>query len=169
MRQENFTEQAQDALGSSQLIVRQFQHSQWDVEHVLLALLQQDKGVVCQLLDELGIDIKAIKGEVSAALSKAPKAEAGAQIYATPRIAEMFQAAHAEAQRLQDDFISTEHLFIAIAAESGGQSAEILKHYGIDKEKVYAALEQLGLSLSIRPHQVATTDYHQLYKLLENI
>ncbi len=143
MRQENFTEQAQDALGSSQLIVRQFKHSQWDVEHVLLALLQQDKGVVCQLLDQLGIDVEAIKGEVSTALSKSHKAEAGAQIYATPRIAEMFQAAHAEAQRLQDDFISTEHLFIAIAADLGGQSAQVLKDYGIDKEKIYAALKKV--------------------------
>ena len=143
MRQENFTEQAQEALGASQMLVRQYQHSQWDVEHVLLALLQQEKGLVAQVLEELGIDIEAIKDEVSAALSEGTKMAAGQQIYATPRIARMFEAANAEAQRLQDDFIGSEHLFIAISGESDGQSAEILKHYGIDKEKVYNGLKKV--------------------------
>ena len=61
MRQERFTEQAQEAMGASQQLVREFKHSQWDVEHILLALLQQEKGLVSDIIKELGVDIEFLK------------------------------------------------------------------------------------------------------------
>ena len=62
MRQERFTEQAQEALALSQELVRQFQHSQWDVEHILLALLQQKQGLVGDILREIGVDVELVRG-----------------------------------------------------------------------------------------------------------
>jgi ATP-dependent Clp protease ATP-binding subunit ClpC len=144
MKQERFTEQAQEALAASQELVREYKHSQWDVEHILLALLQQEKGLVGDIFAELGVDLEAVKQEVSAALEKTPKVSYDSgQLYATPRIANLIKAADEEARRLKDDFIGTEHLLIAIAGEQKGEAAEILKRLGIDQERVYAALQKL--------------------------
>lgn len=144
MRQEKFTEQAQEAVAASQQLVRDYQHNQWDVEHLLMALLTQDKGLVGDIVKELGVDADAIKTEVDAALSRVPKLGYEAQqIYPTPRIIQVGQEASQEAQRLKDEFIGTEHIFIAITGESKGLSAAILKSFGIDKEKVYAALQKI--------------------------
>ena len=67
MRQDKFTEQAQEALSASQQLVRQFKHSQWDVEHILLALLQQEKGLVGEILKELKINAEDLREKVSEA------------------------------------------------------------------------------------------------------
>ena len=144
MRQDRFTEQAREALEATDTLVRQFQHSQVDVEHVLLALLQQEKGLVSDILKELGIDIEAIRREVTAALDKTPRlTHETQQIFPTPRIAQLMEKADAEANRLKDEFIGTEHLLIAISGEANGEAAAILKHFGVDQEKVYSALKKI--------------------------
>ncbi|MBA7637702.1 ATP-dependent Clp protease ATP-binding subunit ClpC [subsurface metagenome] len=143
MRQERFTELALDALSASQELVRQYKHSQWDVEHLLLALLQQERGLVGDILRELNIDVEAVKQQTETALEKTPKAAYEVtQIYPTPRTNTVDQTADAEAKRMQDEYISTEHLLLAIIAE-GGESATILKQFGADQEKVYKALEKI--------------------------
>jgi len=144
MRQERFTEQAQEALALSQELLRQYHHTQWDVEHILLALLQQEHGLVGDILGELGVDIEAVRQQVMAALEKFPKAAyEAAQVYATPRIANLIRKAGEEADRLKDEFIGTEHLLIAVAGEEKGEAASILKRFGVDQEKVYRALQDI--------------------------
>ena len=144
MKQERFTEQAQEALAASQELVRHYKHSQWDVEHILLALLQQEKGLVGEIFAELGVDLEKVKQEVAAALEKTPQVSYDTgQLYATPRIANLIRAAGEEADRLKDEFIGTEHILIAIAGEPKGEAAEVLKGLGIDQEKVYSALQKL--------------------------
>jgi len=144
MRQERFTEQAQEALALSQELLRQYRHSQWDVEHILLALLQQEAGLVSDILRELGVDVDEVRRQVEAVLGKFPKAtyETG-QIYATPRIANLLRKAGDEADRLKDEFIGTEHLLIAIAGEEKGEAANILRRFGADQEKIYRALQEI--------------------------
>jgi len=144
MRQERFTEQAQDAIQASQQLAMQFKHSQWDVEHILLALLMQQQGLVGDILKELNVDVEAIRNKVEAVLEKTPKVtyETG-QIYATPRIAQLMSRADEEANRLKDEFISTEHLLIAMVSDDKGEAANILHSAGINQEKVYAALQKL--------------------------
>jgi ATP-dependent Clp protease ATP-binding subunit ClpC len=144
MRQERFTEQAQEALQASQQMAMQFQHSQWDVEHILLALLMQSQGLVGEILKELNVDIDSVRNRVEETLQKTPKvAYQTGQIYATPRIAQLMQKADEEANRLKDDFISTEHLLVAMAGDDKGDAANILHNSGITQEKVYAALQKL--------------------------
>jgi ATP-dependent Clp protease ATP-binding subunit ClpC len=163
MKQERFTELAQEALAASQELVRQYKHTQWDVEHVLLALLQQEKGLVGDILKELEIDVERVRQEVEAALEKVPKVafESG-QIYATPRITRMLKMADEEANRLKDEFISTEHLLIAIIGEQKGESAAILKRFGVDQEKVYRVLQKLRGG-----HRVTDTRAESKYRSLE--
>ena len=141
MRPDRFTESAQEVLGISQTVVQRFRHSQWDVEHVFLALLEQQDGLTGQILEKLGVGVASVRQRVETTLDAAPKmAYESTQIYATPRVATLFQSADAEATRLKDDYIGTEHLLIAIAAERGGVSAGILKEFGVEQEKIYVAL-----------------------------
>ena len=163
MRQEKFTEQAQEALALSQEIVRQYHHSQWGVEHILLALLRQEAGLVGEILTDLGVNLEAARQQVEAALEQSPRVayETG-QIYATPRVAQLINKAGEEAARLKDEFIGTEHLFIAMTAEEKGEASAILHRLGIDQERVYAALQKLRGS-----HRVTDSRAESKYRSLE--
>jgi len=141
LRPEQFTEQAQEVLHNSQEMVRRYNHSQWDVEHVLLALLELEKGLPGDILTELGINAQAVKARLHQVLEAAPKVTSdSAQIYATPRAARLLDNAKRESERLKDDYIGAEHLFIAATMESQGDSAQVLQEFGIDQERVYQAL-----------------------------
>ena len=163
MRPERFTEQAQEVLAASQELVRRYRHNQWDVEHILLALLEQEKGIAQEILRELGVDAEAVKRRVEAVLDTFPKlAYEGTQIYATPRISLLLENANHEADRLKDEFVSTEHLFIAIAGEPRGQAVAILGAFGITQEKIYQVL------LKIRGgHRVTDRQAESKYRSLE--
>jgi ATP-dependent Clp protease ATP-binding subunit ClpC len=144
MRQDRFTEGAQEVLAASQELVRKERHSQWDVEHVLLAMLQYNRGILPELFAKLGVDSNALRDGVSDALDRSPKLQYDVvQIYTTPRIVKMLEAANAEAERLQDEYVGVEHMLIAITDERDGESARILRQFGIDKEKVYRALQEV--------------------------
>lgn len=170
MRQERFTEQAQEVLGASQQLVSRFRNSMWDVEHIFLALLEQQNGLAVEILKRMNINLTAMKKRVSDTLSSYPKiadqprsAIGGVQIYPTPRVAQVLQAAVGEADRLNDEYVGVEHLLIAIASEAGGDSVKILKEFDIDQEKIYQSL------LNIRgSHRVddprAETKYRSLEK-----
>jgi ATP-dependent Clp protease ATP-binding subunit ClpC len=141
---DRFTEQAQQVLAASQELVRHYRHSQWDVEHILLALLQQEGGVTAEILRELGVEIEPVRERVEKALERSPTtAYEGAQIYTTPRIDSLLRAASSEADRFRDEFVGTEHLLIAIAGERDGEAAGILKGFAIDQEKIYRALQDI--------------------------
>ena len=144
LRPENFTEQAREAIGASQEILRQLQHSQWDSEHILMALLDQDKGVAIDIMTEMGVYVDGIKTRLTAILGKVPKVSPQTnQIFVTPRVEALLNRSKVEADRLGDDFIGTEHLFIALTQEDQGGVAEVLKQHNVDTERVYQALQKI--------------------------
>ena len=160
---EKFTEQAQEVLAASQELVRRYRHNQWDVEHILLALLEQQGGVTQDILRELGVDGDVVRRRVEATLGAFPKvAYETTQIYATPRVPRIMQNARQEADRLKDDFVSTEHLFIAIAGETKGEAAAILAESGINQEKIYQALRKIRGA-----HRVTDQHAESKYRSLE--
>ncbi|MBE0431281.1 MAG: AAA family ATPase [Dehalococcoidia bacterium] len=163
MRQDRFTEQAQEVLAASQELVRRYHHNQWDVEHVLLALLEQEKGITQEILAELRVDVQAVKRKVEATLDRFPKIayEAG-QLYATPRASALLESANREADRLKDEFVSTEHLLIAIAAETKGEAATILGESGVSQERIYQALQKIRGG-----HRVTDRQAESKYRSLE--
>ena len=141
LKSEDFTEQAQQTLHDSQELVRSYRHSQWDVEHVLMALLNRDEGIPARILDSLAISTASVKARLEQLLEASPKlANPGGQIYTTPRIQRMLDTAQEESRRLKDDFISVEHLFIAAIREPQGDSARVVQEFGIDQERVYQSL-----------------------------
>jgi ATP-dependent Clp protease ATP-binding subunit ClpC len=166
MQSPRFTEQAQQALQRAQELLAELRNNQLDTEHILLALLQQPEGLVPRLLDKLGADVELIRRRVREALDRGPKVSqtygGQMQVYITPRANRVLQAASEEANRLKDEYIGTEHLFLAIAGDRDGPSARILREFGVDQEKVYQALQ------SIRGNQrVTDQNAEQKYQVLE--
>ena len=141
LRADDFTEQAQQALHNSQELVRRYRHSQWDVEHIFLALVAEEAGIPAKILAELGVSTAAVKSRLEQLLEASPQlAQPANQIYTTPRIQRLLDTAREESQRLKDEYISVEHLFIAALREPQGDSARVVQEFGLDQERVYQAL-----------------------------
>ncbi len=144
MRQDRFTEGAQEVLAASQEMVRRDRHSQWDVEHVLMALVNYDKGITPEIFDKLEVDRTKLRQAVGRSLEASPKLSYDVvQIYTTPRIVRMLEAANAEAERLKDEYVGVEHILIAMSDEREGDAARILKQFGIEKERIYQVLQEV--------------------------
>jgi ATP-dependent Clp protease ATP-binding subunit ClpC len=159
----DFTEQAKEALNFSQTIARQMRHQQWDVVHVLMALLQQENGVVNDILNEMGIDSKNLQGQVNALLENAPKlATEPQQLYPTPIVGRVMELAAMEAKRFNDEFIGTEHIFIAISSLDKGDVANLLRTNGIVVERVYQALQKVRGN-----HRILDENAESRYKALQ--
>ena len=163
LRPDDFTEQAQDALRLSQDTARRYRHSQWDAEHILMALLEQDGGTTAEILAEIGAPTDAMRSRLHHDLARMPTLSASAnQIFTTPRADAALGRAKAEADRLEDDFISVEHLLIALAQEEKGAVADVFNEFGIGSEKIYAALQNVRGS-----HRVSDRRAESKYKSLE--
>jgi len=147
MQSNRFTQQAQEALQRAQELLSELRHNQLDTEHIFLALLQQPDGLVPKVLEKLGADAEMMRRRLRDALDRAPKVSqtygGQMQIYLTPRAQRILQGAVEEANRLKDEYIGTEHLFLAIAAERDGPSARALRDFGVDQEKIYQALQSI--------------------------
>ena len=163
MRQDRFTEQAQEVLAESQQLVRQMRHAQWDVEHILVAMLSHQGNLAQEVFRRLGVDLEAMRSRAEEALLRTPKlAYDTPQIYMTPRVVRLLERAEAEAQRLRDEYIGVEHILIAMADERDGEAARILRQFGIDKEKVYRALAEIRGA-----HRVDSPRAETRYRALE--
>ena len=150
-------------LRESQEIVRRYRHPQWDAEHILMALLEQKEGITLDLLAELGAPTDAIRASLHSVMDGVPRsAQAVTQIFMTPRAEAALSRAKAEADRLGDDFISAEHLLVALTHEQKGPVSAILKQYGVDTERVYKALHKVRGS-----HRVTDQRAESRYRSLD--
>ncbi len=139
-----YTEKAQEALLGAQRLAEERNHGQVDAEHLLLALVQQEEGVVPRLLEKLGVAPRQVQSRLEAALERMPKIYGGTQLTMSPRLRRIIQQAFDEANRLTDEYVSTEHLFLAIVDDrEPGPAREVLNAYGITRERVYTALMEV--------------------------
>jgi len=140
-----FTEKAQESLSDSQLIAGEYGHQQIDNEHLLLALVRQENGVVPQILLKLNVDKSVVTNEIENALNRKPRITgpgAGGTVYMSQRLNSLLSTADRERVELKDQYISTEHIFVALAEEDG-DSGTILKNLGITKARVLEALQKI--------------------------
>src|SRR5438132_835961 len=144
IRFDRLTIKAQEALAEAQKLAEKAGHQQLDVEHLALALVRQREGLTQSLLNKLGADPAVLARELEQELKKIPQVSgSGAgQVTITARLNEVFSAAEQEAERFKDDYLSTEHLLLAIA-EAGGAAAGIFKRQGVSKDRLYAALTSI--------------------------
>ncbi|MCK5513194.1 MAG: ATP-dependent chaperone ClpB [Deltaproteobacteria bacterium] len=152
MRFDKFTIKAQEVIQESQNITEKYDHQQIEPEHILMALILQQEGTVPAILQKLGVDIPVILKQVEEALNKIPKVygTGGGQPYISPRSKKVLDQAFKEAERLKDEYVSTEHIFISVADEKGGEASKILSSLGVTRDDLYNVL------LSIRGSQRVT-------------
>jgi ATP-dependent Clp protease ATP-binding subunit ClpC len=147
MRFDRFTERALDAATRSYEILQRYSHNQVDTEHLLLALLEQPEGVIPQILEKLGVNVEAVKSRLDSVLRASPKVAiyggGTGQVFITPRLKRVIDLANEEASKLKDEYVSTEHLFLAIASERGTDVAGILSDYGVTKDRIYEAIKEV--------------------------
>ena len=147
MRFDRFTERAQEAATRAAEIIQRYGHNQIDAEHILLAMIEQPQGVVSQLLDILKIDPSVVADRLDLILRTTPKASifggGSGQIFITPRVKMIVDHANQEANRLSDEYISTEHLFLAILGEKNTQLARLMEELGITRQRVLDAISEL--------------------------
>jgi ATP-dependent Clp protease ATP-binding subunit ClpB len=161
-----FTEKAQQALYGAQNEAERRQHQQVEPEHLLLALLDQADGIVPRIVERLGIDLARMRDSVDSALRAFPRLQVPpTQVYVSPRLKRVLDLAQEEASRLRDDYISTEHLFIALADPTvGGPVLRILQGLGINRDRIYQVLTQVrGAQRVTSPHPESTYEALQRY------
>ncbi len=147
MRFDRFTERAQDAAARAYEIVQRYGHSQVDTEHLFLAMLEQDEGAIPQIFEKLNADSGEMRDRLVEELKSSPKVSVygggTGQVFYTPRIRTVLELAQREANRLKDEYISTEHIFLAILGERNTGTARILQEFGISRERVLDAIQTL--------------------------
>jgi len=147
MRFDRFTERAQEAAQRAAEIIQRYGHNQIDTEHILLALIEQPGGVIPQILEKLNVSAAALTERLDSTLRASPKANifggGAGQIFITPRVKRIIDLANEEANRLRDEYISTEHIFLAILTERNTPAARILESAGLTRDRVYDAIQEL--------------------------
>ena len=166
MRFDRFTERAQDAAARAYEILQRYGHNQVDTEHILLALLEQPEGVIPQILELLKVEAELLQQRLDDVLRASPKAAiyggGTGQVFITPRVKRIIDLANEDANRLKDEFISTEHIFLAILSERNTNVARILSEAGISRDRVTTAIKELRGG-----QRVTSPQAEARYKVLE--
>jgi len=170
MNIDKFTEKAQQAIAASQEITVRSEQQQVDGEHLHLAVLSQDDGLIPKLLEFMGINTGFIIKDVERELDKIPKVygNAASNIYATRRFNEILLHAEDEAKKFKDEYVSVEHIYLTLLKERGTPSEGIFKRYGINQEKFLAALGKVRSNQRITSKNPEET-YEALKKYGRNL
>ena len=158
-----YTEKAQEAILAAQQLADREGHAEILPEHLLLMLLEQKEGVVPEIVRKMNPDPMALASAVRAELNRLPRAHGGSQVGFSARLRQVLTAAEQEAERLKDEYTSTEHIFVAIAAEGGRSPASrLLQQRGITKDTILQAMT------SVRGSQrVTSQNPESTYQALE--
>src|SRR5215210_6587245 len=144
MRLDKFTIKAQEALQEAQGMADQLGHQEVLPEHVLASLVEQAEGIIAPLLQKLGADPRALRTDLQRELDRLPKVQGvSGQLYLSGRLRKDMDRAQEEAQRLKDEYLSTEHLLMALAAEGEGAAARLLRAAGVTEERLLQALQEI--------------------------
>jgi ATP-dependent Clp protease ATP-binding subunit ClpB len=151
MRLDKFTIKAQEALENAHILADERGNQQIEPEHLLLALLRQDSAIVQPLLQKLGAEPEMVARQVDSEVNKLPTVSGAVtvQAYISPRLKSILGVAWNEAQRLKDEYVSVEHLLIALASEIDGAAGSILRSYGVNKDNIYKALQDMRGTMRI--------------------
>jgi len=133
MRFDRFTIRGQEAVQEAISLAEKGQNQQVEPEHILAVMLEQKEGVMRPILGKIGANAASILGEVQAAIEKFPKVSGGQQ-YFSSRTNTLFQSAQKEAEKMGDEYVSTEHLLLSIADEKEGDGGRILRSNGVTRE-----------------------------------
>ena len=167
MRLDKFTLRGQEAIQSAIELAERNQHQQVEPEHLLVAMLEQSEGIVRPILGKLGANVAVILNDTQAAVARFPRVQGGQQ-YFSSRLSQIFTASQKQADQMQDEFISTEHLLLAIAEEKDGDGGKILRQHGVVKDDLFKVIEQMRGGSRITD-QNAEQNYQALSKYARDL
>ncbi len=160
-----FTEKAQEAIRSAQGHAVRYGHQQIDVEHLLIALLEQENGLTSSILAKTGIAVESLSRRIGAELERLPKVSGPSggpdQVYISSRLNKLLTAAEDEAKKLKDEYVSVEHILLA-ALDDHGASGKLFKEFGLTRERLMQALREVRGS-----QRVTTQNPEATYEALE--
>jgi ATP-dependent Clp protease ATP-binding subunit ClpB len=167
MRLDKFTLRGQEAIQAGIELAERNQNQQVEPEHLLCAMLEQAEGIVRPLLGKLGANVQVVLNDCQAAVARFPRVSGGQQ-YFSPRLTQIFTAAEKQAQKMQDEYISTEHLLLAISDEKEGASGKLLRQHGVARDDLLKAIEQTRGGTRITD-QNAESNYQALAKYARDL
>ncbi len=167
MRLDRFTLRAQEAVQTAIEQAERNQNQQVEPEHLLAAMLEQPEGIVRPILGKLSVNVAVVSNDIQAAIARFPRVQGGQQ-YFSPRLSQIFTAAQKQAESMQDEFISTEHLLIAIAEEKDGEAGKILRQHGLNREDLTKVIAQMRGGSRITD-QNAEANYQALSKYARDL
>ena len=160
-----FTERAQEAISAGQTKAVRYGHQQVDIEHVLVSLLEQERGLATAILSKAGIQADALRERAEKELDRMPKVSsptgAAGQIYITSRLNKLMVQAEDEAKKFKDEYISVEHLLLAMTDDTG-PAGKLLREFGATRDRVLAALQEVRGA-----QRVTTQNPEATYQALE--
>lgn len=162
MKWDRLTVKSQEAFQVAQSRAEELSHQELRPLHLLWAFLNQEENIVNAILAKIGVNSLKVRNEVEASLEKIPKVEGVGEIYLSSSLRQMISKAEKEAKKLKDEYISTEHLFLALLKETASEAGRILKENGVDEENVLKAL------MDIRgTHRITDPEPEGKYQVLE--
>jgi ATP-dependent Clp protease ATP-binding subunit ClpB len=167
MRLDKFTLRAQEAIQSAIELAERNTNQQVEPEHLLTAMLEQPEGIVRPMLGKLGANVTVVQSDSQAAIGRFPRVQGGQQ-YFSPRTSQLFTAAQKQADKMKDEFISTEHLLLALVEEKDGDSGKILRQHGVNKDDLSKVIEQMRGGARITD-QNAEQNYQALSKYARDL
>src|SRR6266536_5629213 len=167
MRLDKFTLRAQEAIQSAIELAERNQNQQVEPEHLLAVMLEQPEGIVRPILGKLTVNVPVVLNDVQAVAARFLRVQGGQQ-YFSPRLSQIFTAAQTQAESMKDEFISTEHLLVAIADEKDGESGKILRQHGVKREDLIKVIEQIRGGSRITD-QNAEQNYQALSKYARDL
>jgi len=167
MRLDKFTLRGQEAIQAAIELAERNQNQQVEPEHLLAVMLEQPEGIVRPILGKLTVNVPVVLNDVQAVAARFPRVQGGQQ-YFSPRLSQIFTAAQTQAESMKDEFISTEHLLVAIADEKDGESGKILRQHGVKREDLIKVIEQIRGGSRITD-QNAEQNYQALSKYARDL
>jgi len=139
-----FTQKSQEAIIAAQNNADSSHNSQVEPEHLLLALLEQNEGVVPQILNKLNISLASVSEKTKSSIARLPRMMgAASQLSISPRMRTVLVNAHDQMEPFGDDYVSTEHLLLAVVDQAGGDAGKILKEAGVTREALLKVLKEI--------------------------
>src|SRR5947209_1363367 len=143
MKFEQFTDKAREAISEANDLARQHNHSQIEVEHLLAALLDQEGGVVQQVIQKVGGNLAAAQRAAQAEIERMPRVYGGSEPGISPRLRKLLEDAWREMDTFHDEYLSVEHLLLAMFDVSGGAVQRALRAAGLTRDNVLQALTSI--------------------------
>jgi ATP-dependent Clp protease ATP-binding subunit ClpB len=143
MRFDKFTLKSQQLIQEAQALASRHQNQQIEPEHLLAAMLAEKEGVARAILQKLGVSVDAVARDAASVVEKLPKVSGGGDRYISQRTNSLLEAAFAEASKMKDEYVSIEHILLALADDKAGQAGRILEHSGVTREMILTVLKDI--------------------------